>query len=441
MQSVDIALVGAGPAAYAALTAMRGFSGSVAVVTGATSKPSQGGPVKIVSVAYERQQPACLADRTEVSGDAPPMFAAAEVGGLANYWGKQLQVYDCDDPWGRGQFLETWWDYCAACEAVQRDLKVVGGARHELLENGLEKSVPRLLNGTSETPNAGLRTMARAVEARLKEMPNVSVRAGRVSRILSGQGMVRLDLDDGTQLRARHVFLASGVLGTANLLARSLPQASQIGFRDHAPYIMNCLWLSRALGSPRAYAEAGHFNALTLKHKVGGRCDLFASVYAVSQAPISLITATFGLGPHLRGRRIGRLVDFVQPIRIWTPTTMVQLRHLPREGRIEANKVPDADQDIGLRNLLDWLASHGVRHTLGVTAPGQGFHYHKLTVGDRDEPVDQVVESAFDGRVRVIDASCLQEIGCPPHTLTAMAQAYGRVSQDLAMVDLMKEAM
>ncbi|MCG7519173.1 hypothetical protein MHN28_05845 [Ruegeria sp. Ofav3-42] len=79
-----------------------------------------------------------------------------------------------------------------------------------------------------------------------------------------------LELNDGTRTRARRVFLAAGVLGTATLatlLARSLPQIADIGFQDHAPYSINCLGLGRALGSPQNYANRGSFNALTLKRK------------------------------------------------------------------------------------------------------------------------------------------------------------------------------
>ncbi|WP_171239732.1 hypothetical protein [Ruegeria sp. HKCCA5491] len=441
MRVFDAALIGAGPAGYAALTAMKGYSGSLVVVTGATSQPFEGGPAKIVSVAYERREPAYLAERTAVSGDAPPMFVAAEIGGLANYWGKQLQVYDRDDPWGQGRFLENWRAYREACDAVQSDFEVVGGVRRQKLENGFEKSAPRLLTGTKDEPGSGLRAMANAVEKRLREMPDVEIRNGRVQRIETEQELVRLELDDGTRIKARRVFLAAGVLGTATLLARSLRAATEIRFRDHAPYTINCLRLARILGSPRSYTNRGNFNALTLKWKQDGLCKLFASVYTVSQAPLSMLTTRFGLGPHFRGRRIGRIIDFVQPVRIWTPKTLVQFHHLPGQDRIEAIQTPKPDMDEYLQHLLDWLASHGVRSALGITDPGQGFHYHRLTLGQRLEPVDRVVRSAFDGKVRVIDASCLPEIGCPPHTLTSMAQAFGRVRHDMATVEAVKEAI
>ena len=441
MRVFDVAFIGAGPAGYAGLTAMRGFSGSVVVITGAAPQSCKGGPAKIVSVAYERQQPAFLAERTEVSGKAPPMFVAAEVGGLANYWGKQVQVYDRNDPWGKGRFLESWEEYCAACEAVQEGLQITGGTSHEELEDGLEKSTPRLLAGTKDAPEAGLTAMAQAISARLTELPDVEVRAGRVQRVENEKNCLSLELGDGTRIRARRVFLAAGVLGTTTLLARSLPNVTEIGFLDHAPYTINCLGLGRALGSPRRYTNRGSFNALTLKRRTHARCDLFASVYAISQAPVSLVTTTLGLGPHLRGWRMGRFIDFVQPIRIWTPKAYVQFRHQPHKGRVEAENLPAPKQDAGLQDLLNWLGSHGVRHNLGITAPGQGFHYHNLTLGAENEPVDQAVESAFQGRLRVIDASCLTEIGCQPHTLTSMAQAYGRVQHDMASAEGVRKAI
>jgi hypothetical protein len=431
MHAFDIALIGAGPAGYAALTALRGFSGSLAVITGATPDPWQGGPAKVVSVAFERQKPACLADRMLVSGDAPPMYAAAEVGGLANYWGKQLQVYDSDDPWGRGPFLENWKAYQTACDAVQTDLEVIGGTQQQSLDSDFEASAPRLLVGTKDAPGSQLNAMALAVEARLQEIPNVEVLSGRVKRIEKEQGVLRLDLGGGTQVRARRVFLAAGVLGTAKTLARSIPNVSEIGFRDHAPYTINCFRLDRILGPTHTYANSGNFNSLTVMKKNGGHCDLFASVYAVSQAPISLLTTNFGLGPRLRGRRFGRIFDFVQPIRLWTPKTQVQFRHHPADSKTEATPTLDQEPDTKLQCFLNWLDAHSVRNKLGQTAPGQGFHYHRLTLGADQCAVDDVVKTAFDGQLRVIDASCLKQIGCPPHTLTAMAQAYARVRHDM----------
>ncbi|WP_170769227.1 hypothetical protein [Ruegeria lacuscaerulensis] len=441
MRVFDVAVIGAGPAAYAALTAMRGQALSIAVITGATKRSNVEGPPKIVSVAYERQQPAHLTERTVVSEGAPPLFSSAEIGGLANYWGKQLQLYDSGDPWGDGPFLESWKDYSAACDTVQADLEITGGVRREHLDNGFEKSAPRLLTGTAQAPGSGLDAMALAFKARLNELEQVEPIDGRVHRIEAREGLVSIELDGGDVLQARCVFLAAGVWGTASLLMRSVSQLNRLMFRDHAPYTINCFRLNRALGSARSYADRGNFNALTLKHKVDGRCDMFASVYAVSQAPISLLTATFGLGPHLRGKRIGRLIDFVQPVRIWTPRTQVQLRYDLHHTTVEAVRLPDPDGDTQLQRLLEWLSAHRVRHTLGTTAPGQGFHYHDLTFGPKEDPVDDVVRSAFSGLVRVVDASCLQRIGCPPHTLTSMAQAFARVRHDLQANQAMRRAI
>lgn len=264
--------------------------------------------------------------------------------------------------------------------------------------------------------------------------------AGGVHCFENEKNCLCLELNDSTRIQARRVFLAAGVLGTATLLAHSLPQIAEIGFQDHAPYTINCLGLRRALGSPRNYTNRGNFNAMTLKRKNDGKCDLFASVYAVSQAPVSLVTM-LGLGPRLRGWRMGRFIVFVQPLRNWTPKTFVKFRHQPQQDRIEVTHVPAPEQDDRLLCFLDWLASHRVRNKLGVTAPGQGFHYHNLTIGARNEPVDQTVETAFQGQARVIDASCLTETGCPPHTLTSMAQAYGRVSHDVARTERVREGI
>ncbi|MCG7519172.1 hypothetical protein [Ruegeria sp. Ofav3-42] len=90
-----------------------------------------------------------------------------------------------------------------------------------------------------------------------------------------------------------------------------------------------------------------------------------------------------------------------------------------------------------------WTGSHhtGCAINWWLPRPGQVVHYHNLKLGTQNEPVDQAVESAFQGRARVIDASCLTKIGCPLHTLTSIAQAYGHVRHDVASTERVREAI
>lgn len=434
MPLFDIALVGAGPSAYAGLVALRGFSGSVAVLTGATPDNRKHSHAKIASVAFERRKDAGLADCIRFGGGAPDVFAAAEVGGFANFWGQQLLRYDTGEPWGAGVALPTWRDYLAACDEVESYLRVQGG-EIAISENegpiGLEISTPRLLVGTREMPDSGLNGMAHAARAVIADLGDVHVSPARVHRILPAGNALRLELSGGSDLRARRVFLAAGVLGTGTLLTRSLSDTENISFLDHVPYMLKTMKLGRALDQVSVRPD-GNFNTLTLKRRVRGRCELFGSVYAMSAAPLSLLTASLGLGPRLRAWRPGRLVDIVRPIQLWTPKTFSRCEYSIHRKLFEADAAPSPEDDLVLKDFRGWLNRRRVMHSLTTTQAGQGFHYHGLTFGQTRTPVDQVLADVFKGRVHCIDASVLAEIGCPPHTLTMMAQAFGRVRHALA---------
>ena len=62
-----------------------------------------------------------------------------------------------------------------------------------------------------------------------------------------------------------------------------------------------------------------------------------------------------------------------------------------------------------------------------MTSPGEGFHYHAGEVsidGSHFMPLALCLDERFAGLVTCLDASILPEIGCRPHTLTAMAAAW-----------------
>lgn len=443
-QAYDVVLIGAGPTAYAALGALAGSDKTVAVVTGAPEAAAAAGleaglHPKIQSVAFERRHPPGVAERIPVD-PAGQVYASAEAGGLANYWGQQLVFYDAGDLQGLDPALTDLKAYRGHAQAALEGLRVTGGDVGGALlagDGSMMLNRPRLLTGTQDMPEAGLAAMAQAVQARLSAMPPQHVfhlRAQHVTRDTEDQ--VRIRLSDGSDLRARHVLLAAGVLGTAGIVIRSLPGLARARFQDHAPYMLYTLGLGRVL-PPGTPETPNHFNALSMTQSVDGACGMFASVYRMSRAPVSLVTATLGVGPRLRGWLLPRGVDLIRPVQVWTPSSVAHLSYQPAQDRIMGMAGPDPDADPVLAQFRSDLRGARVRSHLGMTAPGQGFHYHGLSLGASDQslqPVDRVLKDAFGACLTCLDASSLTRIGCQPHTLTAMAQAHARTQQIMGMV-------
>src|SRR5215472_17631618 len=112
----DTILIGSGPCALAALTALAPEQ-DLAVVTGAVPEPQREQDIhpKIRVVALERKESPGLAERLE-NGRAPtkPIFSTAALGGLANYWGQQFVRYGYGDPYVASIF-GNYENYLADC--------------------------------------------------------------------------------------------------------------------------------------------------------------------------------------------------------------------------------------------------------------------------------------------------------------------------------------
>ena len=434
-QLFDLAVVGSGPAAYAALIAARSFGGSVVVITGDAEHLIATRHPKIRSAAFERRRSAGLAEELLSPDGSLQIFSSAEMGGLANYWGQQLRPYLMDDPWSSTETLPRWEQYRWACTEVEAALTVAGGALYQSpgrVVEPFEFQEPRLLTGTKSQPNAGLDTISHAVADVIASLNNVTVKRARVSRLAQLSEFVRVTLLDGTDLVARRVLIAAGVPGSAQIVTRSLPQLREARFLDHSPYMFLTVGFQRLL---RKYntLKRHHFNDLSIVGRTEKRTRLFASVYRMSMAPLSLSTAMFGLGPRLRGRYPPAVVDAMRPIQLWTEETVSECRLVVSDQTFSALDPPHRE-DAGLEDFQDWLMAERVLFRRSRTLPGQGFHFHRLEFSSGQGPstgVDEILRVAFGGRVICVDGSILRRIGCLPHTLTMMAHSFARARETL----------
>ncbi len=434
----DIVVVGAGPAAVAALDALRApnaSSGSprIAVLTGAVPSAERRHTLhpKIQAVSLAQAEAAGVAERIAASGaGARPIFSTAAVGGLANYWGQQFVRWSEYDPWPRDAFAD--FDaYERACARIERLFALDGGESVGTGAFGDDFACvrPRLLAGSAGGESTGLTGMrlafaVAAAAARARVIPS------RARRIVRAGTRWALEVDEGTRVVASRILLAAGVIGDGQLLLRSFPDLGALQFSDHTP------WLLFALGATRHFPARlpgpRPFNALTVQRDTPAGCDLFASFYDMRGADLNLLLASTIGRAHSWLRRCPSPpgAGLVTPVQVWTPHTYGSVEIAGGEGgaTFASEPPPPGGPERELLGFVACLARLGCRvlHTKR-TQPALGYHYHHLRLrargGEGWSDVGTLLRDRTGGAVACVDASDIPHIGCRPHTLTVMARA------------------
>ena len=423
----DLVMIGAGPACVGALSAIRPGQ-RICVLTGATPQhhPGKIHP-KIRAVAHERREPPGLRRSFAIAGPTgSKLFSTAAEGGLANYWGQQFLRYERADPWP-AYIFDDYTDYLGVCKKIESifyltpptectsDAAAIGG--------GYTAQTPRLLVGTDEAPGSDLFAMRLALRHLVARHAAQTIPLHAVSWAVDGGG-VRIQLSDGETIRATRAVLAAGVVGSVQLTMASCPEVTAAEFSDHAPYMLYTRGLDRVRRVKRV-DDLRHFNALTIEKLEDERCQLFASVYRMGQASLSLLLSAAGLPPMLRGWKAIPFADFVKPVQVWTEATVSRLRIDSANGTASVVGFPDRDADSTLHSFVQWLKFNGVAVKVTVSEIGGGLHYHAAMV-TTDRGVMSLatfLAERFGQQVVCLDSSVLDQIGCRPHTLTAMASA------------------
>ena len=422
----DTILIGSGPCALAALTALAPEQ-DLAVVTGAVPEPQRGQHIhpKIRVVALERRENPGLADRLENGPPAvKPMFCTAALGGLANYWGQLFIRYGYSDPYMTSVF-ENYETYLADCAAIEAKFAISGGGELSRPPNLLGEYFvhqPRLLTGTAAKHDAGLFSMRQAVVNLISGAKVYPLRALRISR--NDQSFWSVKLSNGKSIAGRKILLAAGVLGTARIVVSSLHDVIGVSLRDHSPYMAYATGLGKLI---KAF-PVRHFNALTIEKRDAGRCGMFASIYNMSAAEMNLILAsTIGRAfSLLRGLSAPSFASMAQPVQISTDSSYSRLEIDAASGRFSGSNF-SINRDRTLEETLDKLRGIGAKvwHCSRI-ALGHGFHYHALNIRRKnsvEQPLAEALAQWSGGAVSCVDASVLPMIGVRPHTLTAMATA------------------
>ncbi len=428
MQEIyDVVLIGAGPAAVAARLAMPDDL-KIAIATGASeAAKSVGRSVhpKIDDSARRRRESKGVAHPLVFDGHKNgALYDTASVGGLANYWGQQFLRYDKNDPWPRDIF-NSYSNYEADCEKVERLFTCTQDAGREARQGGdYLQHAPKLLSGSKDDPGAGLSSLRDVFQSMAAGSPDLTVSEAVSTLSVEGE-LVRLQLSNGEALIARKVILAAGVVGSLRLVMRSCPDLCAARLCDQMPYMLYYLPKPGRLDLRRS-GNTGHFNALSLEEIDDDRVRLFASVYRMSQAPLSLTLSALGLPPWLPNVYPPRAVDAVLPVQVWTLNS--KARYVINRGAPKAtlDDAPSPCHDDALNRFMHWLSTEGHILRRTMTPPGFGFHFHAGAVsasGGAFEELQTFLDARYAGRVICVDGSVLGEVGARPHSLTVMATA------------------
>jgi hypothetical protein len=383
---------------------------------------------KIRAVAYERRETPGLSDFLPFDGgDGVGFFSTAALGGLASYWGQQFVRYQEGDRWP-AEFFDSYGDYEHTCSQIEAMFALTPDSDCEWNDATVGEHyvarTPRLLVGTHQVPQSGLDAMRMTFE-KLAASHNTETTPLRAISWTTEGASVRVMLSNGESVRGSRLIIASGVLGTLRLAINSCPELTAARFSDHNPYMLYALGLGRVLRVQRAKAN-DHFNAITIERIESGRSRLFASVYRMSRASFSLLLSAAELPLCLRGWPAPSFVDLVKPLQVWTDASTARYRLDRNASAVIKIEAPEADEDEVLAAFVKSLKACGILLRTGAREASGGFHFHAADVtidGVTFTQLHHYIDARFEGRAICVDGSVLREIGCRPHTLTAMASA------------------
>lgn len=426
----DTILVGAGPCAIAALSALP-KGRKVLVLTGADARlsanQSKACHAKIDSVAHENSEPRGIGDRISfVHPSKGELVQSAIVGGLANYWGQQFFRYEANDPWPQRNFV-THADYLATCGEMEALFRCSPGANCRskvALDSGYRHRTPNLVLGSATGPHLGLLSMRDAFQTQAT-LHNATVLHLAAQRWELGNGFVRVILSDGSTVSGKQILLAAGVIGTLKLIFASCIDVRSTTFSDHAPVMLYTTLKPSMLPMVRHDGEK-HFNTLAIERVLEDKVTLFASAYRLSDAPLSLLLAMLRMPAVVKGLNIPRFMNIITPVQVWTETT--QMRFRLERGRdkavVEAGTING--EDLEMKDFLCWLKHRSMVWKVAKYTPGSGFHYCSARVASADAPempVEDYLQQTQNGRVVAVDATILAKLGCCPSALTMMANS------------------
>lgn len=425
----DFVVIGAGPSSVGVLSAMP-IGVDVGVITGEAlaGKGLSSSDIhsKIKSVASERGDHVGIREAVTFNGEKRgSLCATSTIGGLANYWGQQFVRYLEDDPWPREVFRD-YDDYILCCEAIESLFVCTQSStvQEEHIDDRYVKTTPRLLIGTPEAPDSGLFAMKEAFSSQINRI-RATQNSGVVRSLNIVDGLIKINFDDD-EWTAKKVFLSAGVVGSLQIVLTSCKNLMSAQLSDHSPLMRYLFRKNRTLQLSR-YDGFRHFNAVSVERRFDNEVKLFASIYRMSQATLSLSLAAIGLPALFSSTYPPKIIDCILPVQIWSDTTKSKYRIFKGQTQAIVDKQYENTYDKEIAAFEEILSDYGFLLKGSNTPPGFGYHYHNAEVstdGFDYIALSEYVNDTFEGKILCADSSIMKKIGARPHSLTMMATAH-----------------
>lgn len=431
----DIAIVGSGPAALASLLALKDKKLKICVITGEektnqcySSSASIIHP-KIASVNYEEDRNISLPYAIPILPDLKKnAIISSSIGGLANFWGQQLNRYEKSYIESQKLFKD-YEDYILQCESIESNF-IISDSQN--LDNSFPSKLvknyniapARLLVGEMSQLSSSLQSIKNVFLRTAKNL-NVKILDGRIEYLRNYLDYIELFQKDGLSVYAKKVFIAAGALGSGKIVSNSDNAIKSIDFCDHVPHMLYTIGLKRILNNIY-FDKNQHFNAFTIEKSSSGNVVFYASIYDLKFAPISLIASTLGFPPMFKGLSVPKLFTAINPIQMWTESTIGTYRIMKDFNLVSVLNYPNYLEDNELQLFQKFLRSNGLIYFVRKEKISEGFHYHGVKLNfssGYSEYLDDYLARSFHDKVVCVDGSIIRKVGCRPHTLTLMAIA------------------
>jgi hypothetical protein len=361
----DIAIVGSGPTACLSAIALREnlkkkIKVKVALITGESNNLTNNciHPNFINSLKKNIFEKFNFTQNIKFN-----LVSTGIVGGLANFWGGQLERFCKNDNFIKN--FKSFKEYNFYCDKVLEIIKVTEKKKYKKKRRVVD-------NYQFNNPNIykNNKIFSKIITNLIKEK-FLEKKKERVCKVLFENNYFRLYFEKNKYIYAKKIILASGVLSNSKILLNST-KASHSFFRDHYPHFLYFFDYKNYFKNLTKYK-----NYLSFKKNKKDKTILFGSLYDLGKFNLNELFF-FLFNKELfffKKIKLGILSRYLRPIQFWTNKMLIQFsmdKNFKLSKKINYNYKNDSEY-IKFANIL--------KKNLIIILRGcsfLGFHYHNL---------------------------------------------------------------
>lgn len=340
------------------------------------------------------------------------LFSSGLEGGLANFWGGQLQMYSEKDSFIKN--FHNFNEYKFYCNIIRNHInyfKIKKTLKKSIISKSFENSNPILLKNNS---------LFKKIISNLIKKKFLIKEKKRVSKIIKLNDRYQIKLKNSDiKIEAKKIIMACGTLSTSKIILNST-NSTQSSFNDHYPHYIFCLDIKNTIKNILNIK-----NFLTIKKNKAKKNIFFASVYDLSNFNINEFSSYF-LKTNIKlfnKYKMPNLFKLIKPIQLWTPR-MLNFYKMKKNLNVQIfsnyNKDKDKMYNLFKKNLNKSL------YIIKESKNFLGFHYHNLNfqINKKNYSFDKILKYKFGNNIVCVDASSVKDISVMPPTFSLMALSY-----------------